>query len=137
MEHCNQLGSSTKFSQSLGPSSLILIYTQSFYPSVLSVYLIRIFLPIVEEKKKENSPTYQARLKEKEENEILMEQREEAERVYMNKLWEERERLAQEEFRMQKEREAREREKKIETEVRLKRQLKTIHIIICVCQSFN
>lgn len=59
-----------------------------------------------------------------------MEQREEAERVYMNKLWEERERLAQEEFRMQKERETREREKKIETEVRLKRQFKTIHIII-------
>lgn len=59
-----------------------------------------------------------------------MEQREEAERVYMNKLWEERERLAQEEFQMQKEREAREREKKIETEVRLKRQFKTIHIII-------
>lgn len=59
-----------------------------------------------------------------------MEQREEAERVYMNKLWEERERLAQKEFRMQKEREAREREKKIETEVKLKEQLKTIHIII-------
>lgn len=59
-----------------------------------------------------------------------MEQREEAERVYMNKLWVERERLAQEEFRMQKEREAREREKKIETEVKLKEQLKTIHIII-------
>lgn len=64
-----------------------------------------------------------------------MEQREEAERVYMNKLWEERERLAQEEFRMQKERETREREKKIETEVRLKRQLKTTHIIICVSMS--
>lgn len=47
-----------------------------------------------------------------------MEQREEAERVYLNKLWEERERLAQEEFQMQKEREAREREKKIETEVK-------------------
>ena len=54
-----------------------------------------------------------------EEIENLKEQREEAERVYLNKIWQEKERLAQEEFQLQKEREAMEKERKLEIEVQI------------------
>ena len=78
-----------------------------------------LYFVVTDERKTENSPTFQAKQKELEEIENLKEQREEAERVYLNKLWQEKERLAQEEFQLQKEREAMEKERKLEIEVQM------------------
>lgn len=55
-----------------------------------------------EQRKKEESPSFQAKERQRKEIEQLEEKREKAEKIYFNKLWMEKERLALEEFERKK-----------------------------------
>ncbi|CAC5421036.1 Putative U2 small nuclear ribonucleoprotein auxiliary factor 35 kDa subunit-related protein 1,U2 small nuclear ribonucleoprotein auxiliary factor 35 kDa subunit-related protein 1,Zinc finger CCCH domain-containing protein 16,Zinc finger CCCH domain-containing protein 5,U2 small nuclear ribonucleoprotein auxiliary factor 35 kDa subunit-related protein 2 [Mytilus coruscus] len=73
-----------------------------------------------EQRKKEESPSFQAKERQRKEIEQLEEKREKAEKIYFNKLWMEKERLALEEFERKKKWEENEKIRREDMEKKIK-----------------